>query len=177
MTEMIEPEMNIKIRPYRVEDAEMVLEAVRESLSELQPWMPWCHAEYSLRDSRSWLELQVPAFEESKAFEFAIISANGQYLGGCGLNQVDKMNKRINLGYWVRTSATGCGVATSAVCALRDWAFDRTDLVRLEIVIAVSNVASHRVAEKAGALREAVLRKRLMLHEETHDATMFSITR
>jgi RimJ/RimL family protein N-acetyltransferase len=36
-------------------------------------------------------------------------------------------------------------------------AFEATDLVRLEIVVAVGNVASHRVAEHAGAVREGTL--------------------
>jgi ribosomal-protein-serine acetyltransferase len=73
--------------------------------------------------------------------------------------------------------ATRHGVATAAVRALRDWAFERTDLIRLEIVIAVGNFASHRVAKKAGAVREGTLQRRLVLHGTVHDATMFSFTR
>ena len=165
------------IRPYRLEDAEAVVEAVLESLAQLQPWMPWCHPKYSVTDSRLWLEAQVPAFQAGTAFEFAIVSDDGKYVGGCGLNQIDKINRRANLGYWVRSAATGKGVATAAVGALRDWAFETTDLVRLEIVVAVGNAASHRVAEKAGAAREGTLIRRLVLHGALRDATMFSLTR
>ena len=87
----------------------------------------WCHPAYSLADSRAWLEIQVPAFGQGAAFEFAIVEGEGRYLGGCGLNQVDKANKRANLGYWVRSGATGQGTATAAVCKIRDWAFQTTD--------------------------------------------------
>src|SRR5262245_13471861 len=139
--------------------------------------MPWCHSAYAIEDSRSWLSIQVPAFEQKTAFEFAIVAADGRYLGGCGLNQLDAINRRANLGYWVRSAATRQGVATAAVRALRDWAFGATDLVRLEIVVASGNTASHRVAEKAGAVREGVLLRRLLLHGRFHDATMFSLTR
>ncbi len=148
-----------------------------ESLAQLQPWMPWCHPQYSVIDSRSWLEAQVPAFQAGTAFEFAIMSVDGTYLGGCGLNQIDRINRRANLGYWVRSTATRQGVATGAVRALRDWAFEVTDLVRLEIVVAVGNAASHRVAEKVGAVREGTLIRRLMLHSALRDASMFSLTR
>jgi ribosomal-protein-serine acetyltransferase len=150
---------------------------VLESLAQLQPWMPWCHPQYSVIDSRSWLEAQVPAFQSGTAFEFAIMSVDGTYLGGCGLNQIDRINRRANLGYWVRSTATRQGVATGAVRALRDWAFEVTDLVRLEIVVAVGNAASHRVAEKVGAVREGTLIRRLMLHGALRDASMFSLTR
>ena len=169
--------MNVHIRPYRVDDAAVVVEAVLESLPELQRWMPWCHPNYSVEDSRSWLAVQVPAFEAGSAFEFAIVSDDLGYLGGCGLNQLDKVNRRANLGYWVRTSAARRGVATAAVRALRDWAFTSTDLVRLELVVAQGNAASHGVAEKAGAVREGTLRRRIMLHGVATDATMFSLTR
>ena len=165
------------IRPYRLDDAQSIVEAVHESRAELQPWMPWCHPAYSLEDSRSWLGIQVPAFEKKTAFEFAIVAADGGYLGGCGLNQLDGINRRANLGYWVRSKATRQGVATTAVCALRDWAFQSTDLIRLEILVAIGNGASHRVAQKAGAVREGVLQRRLLLHGQSHDATIFSLTR
>jgi ribosomal-protein-serine acetyltransferase len=170
-------DLPIRIRPYELNDASLVFEAALESLTELQPWMPWCHPGYSIEESRSWLETQVAAFENRTTFEFAIVCADGHYLGGCGLNQIDTANRRANLGYWVRSSSAGHGVATVAVRQLRDWGFRNTDLVRLEIVVAVGNAASHRVAEKTGAVPEGTLRSRLLLHGISHDATMYSLTR
>jgi ribosomal-protein-serine acetyltransferase len=169
--------MTIRIRRYSVDDAAAVVEAVRESLRELEPWMPWCHPGYSIGESRTWLENQVAAFDAGTAFEFAIVSNDGRYLGGCGLNQIDAMNNRANLGYWVRSAATRRGTASAAVRAVREWAFETTTLIRLEIVIAAGNLASHRVAEKTGAVREGTLNRRLMLHGTAHDATMFAFTR
>lgn len=168
---------DIRIRPYKLDDARAVLEAARESLAELQPWMPWCYPGYSIEESRAWLTDQVPAFQARTAFEFAIVSGDGRFLGGCGLNQIDAGNGRANLGYWVRSTATRQGVATASVELVRDWGFRNTSLVRLEIVIAIGNVASYRVAEKSGAAREGILRSRLILHGVPHDATMFSFTR
>jgi RimJ/RimL family protein N-acetyltransferase len=165
------------IRPCTVDDASAMYDAVRESLAELIPWMPWCHPEYSLQEARSWLRAQVQAFNERKWFEFAIVDGQGRYVGQCGLNQFDELNRRCNLGYWVRSSAARHGVATHAVRLLRDWAFAHTALARLEVVIAVGNGASIRVAEKAGAVREGVLRHRLFLDNAPVDAVMFSFVR
>jgi ribosomal-protein-serine acetyltransferase len=168
---------NIVIRPHRLSDAAKVFNAVRESIGELSPWMPWCHPEYSLDETLSWLEIQVPAFQQGTTFEFAIESEDGRFLGGCGLNQIDKENLRANLGYWVRSGATRRGIATTAVRLLRDWGFKNTELIRFEIVIAVENQASHKVAQKAGALWEGVARERLFLHGIAHDADVFSFIR
>jgi RimJ/RimL family protein N-acetyltransferase len=167
----------IHIRPYRLEDAPAIWQAARESLAELQSWMPWCHPNYSIAETRAWLAVQVPAFQQRTTFEFAITAADGAYLGGCGLNQIDALNRRANLGYWVRTSAAGKGVATEAVRLTRDWGFANTDLERLEVLIAVGNLASRRVAEKSGAVYEGTLRRRLLVHGTRHDAAMYAFVK
>lgn len=173
----METAQHITIRPYRAEDAAALHEAAVSSVVEIRPFGPWCHPGLTLEDTRVWIETQIQAFENLKAFEFAILSGDGEVLGGCGLNQIDDANRRANLGYWVRTSATGGGVATAAIRQLVQWAFDNTDLVRLEVVVSTANAASLRAAEKAGAVREGVLRQRLLLHGAAHDAVMFSFVR
>jgi len=167
----------IRIRPYRLDDAAVIWQAVRESMKELQPWMPWCHPGYAIDETRSWLSTQVQAFQQRAAFEFAITTEDGTYLGGCGLNQIDSLNQRANLGYWVRSSAASKGVATAAAILTRNWGFANTDLVRIEILVAVGNVASRRVAEKSGAVYEGTLRTRLIVHGRRHDAAMYSFIR
>lgn len=167
----------ISLRPYRVEDASLVHDAAMASVAEIQPFGPWCHPGLTPEDVRVWIEKQVQAFEALEAFEFAILGDGGEHLGGCGLNQIDQVNRRANLGYWVRTSATRRGVATAAIRELTRWAFASTDLIRLEVVVSTRNVASLRVAEKAGAVREGVLRSRLLLHGIAHDAVLFSFAR
>src|SRR3990172_4536404 len=100
---------------------------------------------------------------------------DGSYLGGCGLNGIGEY-KFANLGYWVRTSRTKQGVATAATLLLARFGFDELKLNRIEIVVATGNYASQRVAEKAGATREGVLRNRLILKgKPVVDAVMFSL--
>ncbi len=164
----------ISLRPYRLDDAAALHEAAIESVWEVRPFMPWCRPDLTLDEGRRWIEAQVFAFTARKAFEFVTLGRGGRFLGGCGLNQIDEENHRANLGYWVRSSATGRGVATAAVRQLVEWAFNNTTLVRLEVVVSTENAASLRVAEKAGALNEGVLKKRLLLHGMWHDAVMFS---
>lgn len=167
----------VVIRPYAIGDAGLIQEAVVESLDDLQPWMAWAHPGYTWEEARAWLELQVPAFEARTEFQFAIVSADGEYLGACGLNHLDTLNRRANLGYWVRSRAARQGIATRAVALLREWAFANSNLVRLEILVATGNASSRRVAVKSGAVEEGTLRQRLLLNGAFHDAVMYSIVR
>jgi len=169
--------MEISIRPYQPKDAPLLLEAAAESTAEVFPWLPWCHAGYSLTECEQWVSRCETARSEQSAYEFAIVDQSDRLLGGCGLNQLRTDNQFANLGYWVRTAGTRRGAATAAVRQVAEFAFRETALIRLEIVVAAENPASRRVAEKAGAVREGVLRDRLLLHGHVHDAVLYSIVR
>jgi RimJ/RimL family protein N-acetyltransferase len=166
-----------RLRAYEAEDAEALHEAVRESLAELSVWMPWCHPGYAEPEAREWTASRQAVAAQGLEYDFAVVDPDGRFLGGCGINQINRIHRFGNLGYWVRTSATGRGVARTAVGQLADWAFDNTDLVRLEIVCALGNERSQRAAAGAGAIREGLLHDRLLVHGRRHDAVMFSITR
>jgi RimJ/RimL family protein N-acetyltransferase len=167
----------VLLRRFRGDDARALLEAARESREQIFPWLPWCHEGYVLADSEAWIARCATTWENGTEYNFAIVDGADRLLGGCGLNQVRPEHRVANLGYWVRTSSTGRGVATAAVRRLADFAFRETDLARLEIVVALGNAASHRVAVKAGALREGVARDRLYAHGASHDAVVYALLR
>jgi len=164
----------IHIRPYREGDAYALCKAVLESKAELRPWLPWCYDNYSIEDSHDWIDARLKVCPTPEEYTFAIFDQTERFLGGCGLNQICQRNRMANLGYWVRRSATRCGVASSAIRLLVDWAFANTQLVRLEILVATQNIPSQRAAEKAGAIREGVLRSRLVLNGISHDCVAYS---
>jgi ribosomal-protein-serine acetyltransferase len=166
-----------KIRHYELADAEDLTIAVVESAAEVGQWMGWCHLGYSLDEARDWIRTQQELTRQGLAYEFAILDDAGHYLGGCGVNQVNRASRFANLGYWVRTSQMGRGVAPAAARLVADLVFRETDLMRLEIVCAVGNVRSQRVAEKVGAVREGVLRQRLVIPSGPSDAVMYSLVR
>lgn len=167
----------IRIVRYEASHAAALQEAAIESAAEVGPWLPWCRPTHTLADAEQYIAWQTELFDRGDEYSFAIESDDGGFLGGCGLNDLDKTNRRANLGYWLRTSVTGHGYATTAVRQLAAWAFASTELVRLEIVIAVENALSQRVAERIGAAREGVLRRRILLHGVHHDAVCYSILR
>ncbi len=167
----------IHIRPFERDDAGPFFEAAIDSIQEVHPWLPWCHPLYTLSEAEAWVSMARSTWRARTQFQFVILSEDDEILGGCGLDKLNEEHKFANLGYWVRSWATRSGVATEAVQAVRDWAYENTDLNRLEIVVAVSNVASARVAEKAGAIFEGTLRNRINLHGESHDAFVYSFAR
>ena len=164
------------LRPSGPDDAEPFWEAVTESVAELSPWMAWCHEGYSREEARVWLETCAAAWDRADAYDFLVTDrATGALLGACALNQLDHGNRRANLGYWVRTSARGRGVATEAAALAVHYGLGGLGLGRIEIVAAVANPASQRVAEKLGAAREGVVRNRFCFRGTYMDGVLFSL--
>ncbi|KAL5702251.1 hypothetical protein ACHQM5_027491 [Ranunculus cassubicifolius] len=82
---------------------------------------------------------------------------------------------RGELGYVVGSRYWGKGIATKAVRMVVDCIFDEwNELERVEALVDVSNVGSQRVLEKAGFVKEGVLRKYCIRKGSTRDMVMFS---
>ncbi len=167
----------VTIRPFHPNDIRPFFQAAQESIGEVGVWLPWCHPEYSLSDSEGWVLSRDAAWIDQSEFSFVVLEReSGHIVGGVGLNGVDRSNAHVmNLGYWTRSASTGRGYATEAARLAVEFGFAELELQRIEILVAVDNRASIRVAEHLGGVREGILRNRLKLGATLHDAVMFSL--
>jgi RimJ/RimL family protein N-acetyltransferase len=96
-------------------------------------------------------------------------------LGGLAIHHLDPLRDVVELGYWLLVGARGRGVATRVVEAAVEHAF-ANGIHRVEAHVRVGNVASERVLERAGFVREGVKRRFLRRHDEglRYDATLFA---
>ena len=79
--------------------------------------------------------------------------SDGEVLGRAGLWNAEG-GPGLELGWVVRRSAWGRGIATGAAEAARDWAWRHTSTDRILCVIRSGNALSIRIAEKLGARLE-----------------------
>jgi ribosomal-protein-serine acetyltransferase len=166
----------VELRAPRRTDAPELYEAVRASLTELLPWMAWAHPDYSEIEAAEWARRAARAFAEGHEFQFVARDAgSGAVLGTIGLNAVDRTNRWANLGYWLRSDRVGEGLVTRSARLVAGFGFSELGLGRIEILAAVGNGRSQAVAERLGALREGVLRRRLRVGDDVQDAAVFSL--
>ncbi|RVW70265.1 putative N-acetyltransferase p20 [Vitis vinifera] len=84
--------------------------------------------------------------------------------------------QKASMGYGVAAKYWGQGIATKTVKMVISEVFkDFPDLVRLQAVAVVENIASQRVLEKAGFTREALLRKHSFLKGQLKDLVIYSL--
>jgi len=166
----------VRLRPYRPADAGAVFAATVESFGTVGRWMAWCHAGYAENEAVTWVEKCAAMWQAGEAYEFGIFDADGRYVGGAGINDINRLNNLANLGYWIRQSRQGEGLATEAVRRLVRFGFETVGLTRIEIVAAVDNGGSRRVAEKSGATLECIARNRLVVGGRPVAAAVHSLT-
>jgi ribosomal-protein-serine acetyltransferase len=167
---------NLRLRPLEHADRDSMYEAVLESIAEISPWLPWCHAGYAPSETEVFIESCINAWAQQVHFPFGVFEAeSGRYLGGVGVNHIDRTNRLCAIGYWIRTSATRNGIAPRAVRIAARFAFESLQLTRIEIVARPENRPSRRVAEKAGAKFETIARNRIVQHGRAYDAALYSL--
>lgn len=137
--------MKIEVRPYTVDDVAAMHEAIVESLDHLRPWMPWISLEPMTLAQRTamvrgWLDAGT---------ENLTIVVDGTFAGGIGLHDRIGPTGR-EIGYWVRVSMIGRGIATEAARLLTERALAVPGVDHVEIHHDKANLASRRVPEKLG---------------------------
>ena len=149
----------IMLRPYHERDAEAVFEAVAESRAELDQWVRFARNHRSIEATRDWIVHRMAEWLLRESFAVSIwLLAPGTYLGDLTLSPHDWDSSSCELGYWLRTSATGHGYMTTAVRLLTGYAFATLAAQRVEIRCDERNERSAAVARRAGFVQEGRLR-------------------
>jgi RimJ/RimL family protein N-acetyltransferase len=166
----------ITLRPLEHADRDAIYAAVIESIAEISPWLPWCHPAYAPTETASFIQSSIQWWAQRSQFVFGIFdAADGAYIGGTGINQVNQQHRYANIGYWIRTSRTGSGLAPRALRLAARFAFETLGLHRVEIAVEPENFASRRVAEKAGATLDSVMRNRIVKRGRPYPAALYSL--
>jgi len=104
-------------------------------------------------------------------------AADGAFLGWCSLTRWNPDFRSASMGYCFAESAWGHGFATEAGHALLHWAFDTLGLNRVQAETDTRNLASARVLEKLGFVREGMLREDCIVDGEVSDSWVYGLLR
>lgn len=124
---------------------------------------------------RTWLARYEQGTADGTRAGFAIVDEDsGDFLGLAALVDIDRQGNQAEAGYIVAPQARGRGVAQRALRLLTSWALEDLGLARVELRITADNVASIRVAERSGFVREGVLRSVHLKQDTRADLAVYS---
>jgi RimJ/RimL family protein N-acetyltransferase len=140
----------VTLRAWRRDDSDSIVECL-DGDPEITIWLDQVPQPYTRADALAY----IGGLGESA---FAVTDTEtGRILGSVGVRFSDTGDVG-EIGYWMRSDARGQGLMTRALALIARWAFDEGGAARVQLRADVENVASRRVAEKAGFQLEGVLR-------------------
>ena len=101
--------------------------------------------------------------------------SDGMFIGWCSLTRWNPQYRSASMGYCFDDATWGQGYATEAGGALLQWGFDSLELNRVQAETDTRNVASARVLEKLGFVREGTLREDCVVNGEVSDSWVFGL--
>ncbi len=134
---------------------------------EIGRFIPLIPTPYTRADAEAWIRRSTEARAAGTSHPFAIVDgATGELLGSIEMRPENGM-----IGYWIAAAARGHGVATRALRLVCDWRRERP----LRLMTHPDNVASQRVAEKAGFRRIGLRPHEPAFRDGTADAVLFQL--
>ena len=138
----------LRLRPWRVDDAEALVAAWHDPDIVAGSTPP---DDRSPDAARRWIEGTGERWSAGIAADLVIADAgDDRVVGEIGLSRFDVRRRAAMIGWWVAAEARGAGVAGTALGWVAGWALHPDRLAALVAEIGAGNVASQRVAARAG---------------------------
>jgi ribosomal-protein-alanine N-acetyltransferase len=123
-------------------------------------------------------EFQKNGFWTDNSKRMLIVDKHEQLLGIIHCAKATNYSDYVELSYFLfETKKRNKGYATEAVNLFVDYLFDTTRINRIQICVPEENIASIRVAKKAGFIHEAITRSAFYLNGEDIDMHIYALLR
>jgi RimJ/RimL family protein N-acetyltransferase len=166
---------------YQPGDGPLLQEAVTTSYEHLKTFMPWATPTQSLEHSEWNARRFCGSYLLNTDFVMGIFAPDrSRLLGGTGfhLRWGPLSDGTAEIGMWIRGSEAGRGLGTQVLRALLQWGFTDWPWVRLVWQCDSRNIASIRVAEKAGMRQEGAFMSNTSLgNGNRRDTYLFAMLR
>lgn len=152
--------------------------ALRErSRAFLSPWEPlWPSDDLTRGAFRRRLRRYAEDQRTDQAYPFFVFRKEDRLLvGGLTLANVRRgVSQTGSMGYWMGERYAGQGLMTAAVSAFMPYAFSTLRLHRVEAACIPTNVASMRLLQRVGFVREGYAQKYLCINGSWQDHLLFA---
>jgi ribosomal-protein-alanine N-acetyltransferase len=145
-----------------------------DEVTRYLPYASW----QGIADAEAWFDRSSARLAAGEAAQFVIVHLeSGSIIGTCLLFGFVEPSARAEVGYVLGRRHWGAGFMFEAMSALDAFAFEELGLRRLEAEIDPRNLASAKLLERLGFVKEGHLRRRWTLKGETGDSGLYGLLR
>lgn len=164
---------SIVLKPMELDDAQIIFDAIDQNRTFLRRWLPFVDATKTVQDSRAFVKSIVDDAEWRQ--EVFTIWHNDDFAGLIGLKDIDYLNYKLEIGYWLIEKMTGKGIMTRAVEQLVSFCFNNMNMNRICIRCALSNITSSKIPKRLGFSLEGIERNGERYGNKYFDLEIYSL--
>ncbi len=165
----------ITLHSAEIENVPELFKIIDSSREHLGRWLPWVDYVRTTEDERHIVEQWVYDMQIRMAIHLCI-TFDKEIVGLISTHQIDWMNQRTSVGYWIRADMVKRNFATEATAVLLIYLFEKLRLHRVYIQAATGNHASNRVIQKLGFKLEGLLKENERIRQTFLDHNIYGMT-
>ncbi len=141
----------------QIDDAETIFTAIDQNREHLSYWLPFVGQTKSVKDTYTFVKSIVDGIERRQ--EVFTAWHHDEFAGLIGLKDIDYLNRKLEIGYWLVKKMTGKGIVSRSVEKLIRYAFSELEMNRIQIKCGVGNYTSAAVPKRLGFVLEGIERQ------------------
>jgi RimJ/RimL family protein N-acetyltransferase len=145
----------INLREITMDDAITIVNLMDYEIAKYLYEVPY---PYKIDDALNFIKSSYDNFKLRKAITFGVeyknrLESKLLLVGTIGIKDIDYVNKKANMGYWIGKQYQGKGIATECIKLVVNYAFDALKLKEISAYVFPNNNPSIRVLEKNGFVK------------------------
>lgn len=151
-----------------------IFEIIQRDRNYLRRWLPFVDQTLQPRDTENYIRILLSsAYREQNAVY--IMWYKGEIAGLASYKDIDRVNHRCEIGYWLAEKMQGKGIMTRTVKKMVEFGFRNMRMNRIQIKVAVGNVKSAAIPRRLGFYFEGTERSGEFHTDRYYDLEVFSL--
>jgi len=172
MIDIVKVRKGLYLKRITHDDAREVFDLIDRNRLFLRRWLPFVDETHTAENTLAFVDsLQKPFCNQ---MVFSIVH-DDVIAGLIGFKDIDALNRRLEIGYWIGEKFQGKGIVTESCRALINKAFKNMNINRIAIRCAIGNTASSNIPKKLGFSLEGIERQGERHREIFLDLEVYSL--
>jgi len=174
--EKLEIDEKLFLEKLNLTHTECVFNAIDQNRSFLRRWLPFVDFTHKMLDTERFIRSLLDKHSSNRD-EVYTIWYKHEFAGLVGFKDIDRVNDKIEIGYWLTEKMTGKGIATAATRKMINLAFRNMEMNRVRIRCGVGNEKSSAIPRRLGFKFEGIERCGERHNRKYIDLEVFSLLR
>jgi ribosomal-protein-serine acetyltransferase len=155
MKDLIKINNELYLRKISLHDADEVFDIIDSDRDHLRTWLPFVDLTFNSKNTKEFVEQLSKPFSQELVFTICFAD---KITGLIGFKEIDKINKKLEIGYWITSKYQGKGLVSASCKVLIENAFKKMDMNRIQIKCGVGNIRSSNIPKRLGFTFEGIER-------------------